>query len=289
MHVKSMKHLPICLAIHGCSSLILVSDFIKSHPVHMDALGQTFTANQLAGQYAFEQVKLDRKGYDSRRIQKILNLLSSAGVEFDMEEALSHADELINYYTADFGHDEDGEATFRIKSQSFRLKKYDCCALWDQVLQATLSVDNVSQGTYERPDEEDEGVETEMIMDFTVTISLSDINGEKFAFVSRYITADNGQLYIEDLLDFRFTDYPNFHDESNTMQHMLRLKVRDLDNQCLQAVSDYLKNFALLGQGVDIKAPAAVEQAPAKDAGRSAPEENLAWIHGRSYNTLATE
>lgn len=55
----------ICLAIYGCSSLEKVTDFINGHPLFVDGAGATFTASQLAGQYAFEQVKLDRKGYDS--------------------------------------------------------------------------------------------------------------------------------------------------------------------------------------------------------------------------------
>ena len=32
----------------------------------------------IAGQYAFEQVKLDRKGYDTRRLQKYLSFLADA-------------------------------------------------------------------------------------------------------------------------------------------------------------------------------------------------------------------
>lgn len=73
-------------------------------------------------QYAFEQVKLDRKGYDTRRLQKYLSFLADAGAYFS-EEALQRADDLINNFTADFGHDEDGDATFRIKAQSYRLKE----------------------------------------------------------------------------------------------------------------------------------------------------------------------
>ncbi len=49
--------------------------------------------------------------------------MSDAGAVFSFNEALSHADDLINCFTADFGHDEDGEATFRIKAQSYRLKR----------------------------------------------------------------------------------------------------------------------------------------------------------------------
>lgn len=68
---------------------------------------------------------LTRKGYVTRRLQKYLSFLADAGAFFSEEEALQRADDLINNFTADFGHDEDGDATFRIKAQSYRLKKYD--------------------------------------------------------------------------------------------------------------------------------------------------------------------
>ena len=114
----------ICLAIYGCGQLDRVADFINNSGEYVED-GVTFTPGMIAGQYAFEQVKLDRKGYDTRRLQKYLSFLADAGAYFSEEEALQRADDLINNFTADFGHDEDGDATFRIKAQSYRLKKYD--------------------------------------------------------------------------------------------------------------------------------------------------------------------
>ena len=115
----------ICLAIYGCGQLDRVADFINNSGEYVED-GVTFTPGMIAGQYAFEQVKLDRKGYDTRRLQKYLSFLADAGAYFSEEEALQRADDLINNFTADFGHDEDGDATFRIKAQSYRLKKCSC-------------------------------------------------------------------------------------------------------------------------------------------------------------------
>ena len=56
----------ICLAIYGCGQLDRVADFINNSGEYVED-GVTFTPGMIAGQYAFEQVKLDRKGYDTRR------------------------------------------------------------------------------------------------------------------------------------------------------------------------------------------------------------------------------
>ena len=137
----------ICLAIYGCGQLDRVADFINNSGEYVED-GVTFTPSMIAGQYAFEQVKLDRKGYDTRRLQKYLSFLADAGAYFSEEEALQRADDLINNFTADFGHDEDGDATFRIKAQSYRLKKYDCHALWSMINQASLRIESVKPETF---------------------------------------------------------------------------------------------------------------------------------------------
>ncbi len=239
---RPTNSLPVCLAIHGSSSLPLVSAFISKNRNYTDPVGNHFTAEQLAAQYAFEQVKLDRKGYDSRRFTKILNLLASAGVSFNMEEAQSHVDELISCYTADYGQDEDGEVTFRIKSQTFRLKKYDCYALWARVEQATLLLRQVTPGSFEDRDEEEgyELTDSDYLMDFTVHFSLIDPCGEDFGSLYLYVTADNGKLYVEDLVDFEFKDYLNFHDESGTTVDLMKEKAAAHHSTCVQAVTDYL-------------------------------------------------
>lgn len=54
----------ICLAIYGCGQLDRVADFINNSGEYVED-GVTFTPGMIAGQYAFEQVKLDRKGYDT--------------------------------------------------------------------------------------------------------------------------------------------------------------------------------------------------------------------------------
>ena len=96
----------ICLAIYGCGQLDRVADFINNSGEYVED-GVTFTPGMIAGQYAFEQVKLDRKGYDTRRLQKYLSFLADAGAYFSEEEALQRADDLINNFTADFGHDAE--------------------------------------------------------------------------------------------------------------------------------------------------------------------------------------
>ena len=68
----------ICLAIYGCGQLDRVADFINNSGEYVED-GVTFTPGMIAGQYAFEQVKLDRKGYDTRRLQKYLSFLADAG------------------------------------------------------------------------------------------------------------------------------------------------------------------------------------------------------------------
>lgn len=60
----------ICLAIYGCGQLDRVADFINNSGEYVED-GVTFTPGMIAGQYAFEQVKLDRKGYDTRRRRSI--------------------------------------------------------------------------------------------------------------------------------------------------------------------------------------------------------------------------
>ena len=72
-HTKT--NIPICLAIYGKESLEFVTEFINQHRGFEDSAGNKFSVSQLAGQYAFEQVKLDRKGYDSRRLEKYLSYL----------------------------------------------------------------------------------------------------------------------------------------------------------------------------------------------------------------------
>lgn len=243
-HTKTS--VPICLAIYGKESLEFVTEFINNNKVFVDASGKKFSASQLAGQYAFEQVKLDRKGYDGRRLEKYLSYLSDAGAEFSFNEALAHADDLINCFTADFGHDEDGEATFRIKAQSYRLKKYDCQALWERVRQSVLQVSSVKTGSLSFDDlaEEDgasDGINDD-ILDFTVKFELRDCSNEVFAYLFRYVTADNGQLSVEDLVDFQFEDYPNFHDESMTMINLMEIKAKNNDVACLTAVLKFVEN-----------------------------------------------
>ena len=243
-HTKT--NIPICLAIYGKESLEFVTEFINRQRVFEDAAGYKFSQSQLAGQYAFEQVKLDRKGYDSRRLEKYLSYLSDAGATFSFEEALSHADDLINCFTADFGHDEDGEATFRIKAQSYRLKKYDCPAFWERVTQSVLHVTSVKTGSLSFDDLADEDVTadgvTDDVLDFTVKFELKDCSNEVFAYLFRYVTADSGQLSVEDLVDFQFVDYPNFHDESMTMQNMMEAKAKQKDVECLTSVLKFVEN-----------------------------------------------
>lgn len=243
-HTKT--NIPICLAIYGKESLEFVTEFINQHRGFEDSAGNKFSVSQLAGQYAFEQVKLDRKGYDSRRLEKYLSYLSDAGAVFSFNEALSHADDLINCFTADFGHDEDGEATFRIKAQSYRLKKYDCQALWERVKQSELTVSSVKTGSLSFDDLSDEDSSSEGlsddILDFTIKFELKDCSNEVFAYLFRYVTADSGQLSVEDLVDFQFVDYPNFHDESMTMLNIMEVKAKEKDVECLTSVLKFVEN-----------------------------------------------
>lgn len=225
----------ICLAIYGCSSLEKVTDFINGHPLFVDGAGATFTASQLAGQYAFEQVKLDRKGYDSRRLQKYLAFLSDSGAEFDMESALAYAEELINQFTADFGRDEDGEATFRIKAQSFRLKKYDCQALWARVRQAKLILDSVSRESF-HDDEIEDPIGSEVI-DFRITFKLLDPQNECFAELLQYVTIEDGKIDVEDFFDYELLEYPNFHDESHTMSNLMEELADKNREECIASVN----------------------------------------------------
>lgn len=243
-HTKNI--VPICLAIYGSNSLEFVTEFINANATYTDISGHVFSSSQLAGQYAFEQVKLDRKGYESRRLEKNLSFLADAGAVFSFEAALSHADDLINCYTADFGHDEDGEAMFRIKAQSYRMKKYDCVALWERVKQSRLVVTSVKPGSLSFDDlsEDDSAMDnlSEDILDFTVRFELKDYSSdETFAVLFRYVTADNGQLTVEDLVDFHFTDYPNFHDESLTMLNLMQQKAKTNDVSCLTAVLKFVE------------------------------------------------
>lgn len=232
---------PICLAIYGCDQLEKVADFINSCSDTYTEANNVFTKGQLAGQYAFEQVKLDRKGYDSRRLLKYLSFLQDAGASFSIEDALSHADELINCYTADFGHDEDGDATFRIKAQSYRLKKYDCKALSDRVIQSSLQIVSVAPENYSAEDEADTDPElTSETLDFRVNCVLIDAQGEKFATLLQYVSPNNGSLSIEDLIDYELLEYPNFHDESKTMISLMGQIALNNRAKCLKAVIEFL-------------------------------------------------
>ncbi|MCD8339556.1 MAG: hypothetical protein LUC43_05070 [Burkholderiales bacterium] len=249
LHKHQANVVPVCLAINGCSSLEQVTDFIERHPNYVDLAGNSFSTEQLAAQYAFEQTKLDRKGYDSRRICKYLGLLSAAGIRFNTELALQHADDLINRYTADFGQDEDGDATFRIRSQTFRLKTYDCWALWARVKQAKLFAEKVSTGSYVDRDELLESeLDSDFQVDFTVQFAMIDLFEGSFATLSRYVTADHGKLCVEDLVDFEFTDYPDFHDESGTMIPLMKKKSEEHDADAVQAVSEFIASHRLDGR-----------------------------------------
>ena len=231
---------PICLAIYGCSSLEKVSDFINKNQSYTDAIGAHFTSGQLAGQYAFEQVKLDRKGYDTRRLQKYLSFLADSGALFSNDEALAHADELINQFTADFGHDEDGDATFRIKAQSFRLKKYDCQALWERVRQATVVLSNISRENLQEEFEEEQDTFNDGILDFRLSFKLYDPQQEEFATLFQYVTIDEGRILVEDFVDYDFSEYPNFHDESQTMQVLIEKIATSNRNECVSTVYRYV-------------------------------------------------
>lgn len=238
---------PICLALYGCDQLEKVADFINSFDQSYVEAGHAFTKGQLAGQYAFEQVKLDRKGYDSRRLQKYFSFLSDAGAQFDIDEAMTHADELINCYTADFGHDEDGDATFRIKAQCYRLKKYDCKALSDRVKQSTLEILSVVPENLMSEDE----LETEMNnepVDFRVTCVLIDPQGEKFATLLQYISPTNGSLAVEDLIDYELFEYPNFHDESKAMLALMEEIAFNNRAKCFKAVLDFIEEQQVKNQ-----------------------------------------
>ena len=201
----------ICLAIYGCGQLDRVADFINNSGEYVED-GVTFTPGMIAGQYAFEQVKLDRKGYDTRRLQKYLSFLADAGAYFSEEEALQRADDLINNFTADFGHDEDGDATFRIKAQSYRLKKYDCHALWSMINQASLRIESVKPETF-CDEDSDEDISSDSL-DLVLTSRLYNKQNEPFATLTQYYTVSNGMLTVEDLIDYSLFDYPYFHDES---------------------------------------------------------------------------
>jgi hypothetical protein len=231
---------PICLAIYGCSSLEKVSDFINAHPTFIDGNGLAFTAGQLAGQYAFEQVKLDRKGYDGRRLEKYLAFLSDSGAEFSFDEALSHAYELINNFTADFGRDEDGDATFRIKAQSFRLNRYDCSALWERVRQATILLSSVSQEA-SAEGEDDAGSREDSILDFRVVFNLIDPQNETFASLHQYVSIDQGCISVQNFVDYEFYEYPNFHDESQTMMVLMERIGASNRQECISHVRHFIQ------------------------------------------------
>ena len=187
----------ICLAIYGCGQLDRVADFINNSGEYVED-GVTFTPGMIAGQYAFEQVKLDRKGYDTRRLQKYLSFLADAGAFFSEEEALQRADDLINNFTADFGHDEDGDATFRIKAQSYRLKKYDCHALWSMINQASLTIESVKPETF-CDEDSDEDISSDSL-DLVLTSRLFNKQNEAFATLTQYYTVSEGMLTVEDLI-----------------------------------------------------------------------------------------
>lgn len=239
----------ICLATYGCSNLEKVVDFINDHQDFYEEAGVLFTPSQIAGQYAFEQVKLDRKGYDSRRIDKSLAILWDAGAVFKTELAIARADELINNFTADFGHDEDGEATFRIKAQSYRLKKYDCCALLRRLELASIKVVSVSIENI--PDEEFE--DQERTLSFRVKSVLTDIQQEEFATFYQYVSVSDNKLTIEDFLDYGLLEYPNFHDESGDVMNLLETISDRNKNSCLAEVIAFIeKENIKLMEGTEI-------------------------------------
>ena len=151
------------------------------------------------------------KGYDTRRLQKYLSFLADAGAFFPKKK-LQRADDLINNFTADFGHDEDGDATFRIKAQSYRLKKYDCHALWSMINQASLTIESVKPETF-CDEDSDEDISSDSL-DLVLTSRLFNKQNEAFATLTQYYTVSEGMLTVEDLLDYSLLDYPNFHDES---------------------------------------------------------------------------
>lgn len=230
----------ICLAIYGCGQLDRVADFINANGEHAED-GVVFTSSILAGQYAFEQVKLDRKGYDTRRLEKYLSYLRDAGAVFDVEAALQHADDLINNFTADFGHDEDGDATFRIKAQSYRLKKYDCHALWSMINQARLDIASVTPEKFYDEDEAEGTMPSAEFdsLDFRLTSHLVNQQEEIFATLTQYYTVSEGVLTVEDLLDYELSDYPNFHDESGKTYELMENIAQRNYSVCIQSVMDY--------------------------------------------------
>lgn len=240
----SNHKLPICLAIYGCSSLERVSDFINRNPRYTDALGCYFTSDHLAGQYAFEQVKLDRKGYDTRRLIKYLSFLSDAGADFSFESALSYADEYVNQFTADFGHDEEGDATFRINAQCFRLNRYDCQALWDRVRTSKVILKCISRENPE-DDEDDPGQIDDEIVGFRLTFALLDSQKEEFAALHQYVTLDEGNISVEEFIDYSFTEYPNFHDESHTMMLLMKDIAVCNREQCIAKVCQFFSENSI--------------------------------------------
>lgn len=229
----------ICLAIYGCGQLDRVADFINNSGEYVED-GVTFTPGMIAGQYAFEQVKLDRKGYDTRRLQKYLSFLADAGAYFSEEEALQRADDLINNFTADFGHDEDGDATFRIKAQSYRLKKYDCHALWSMINQASLRIESVKPETF-CDEDSDEDISSNSL-DLVLTSRLYNKQNEPFATLTQYYTVSKGMLTVEDLIDYSLFDYPNFHDESGKTYDLMENIAQRYYTECIKVVMDYFRD-----------------------------------------------
>ncbi len=80
----------------------------------------------------------------------------------------------------------------------------------------------------------------DFLLDFTVQFSLIDKHNGPFALISRYVTSDNGNLCVEDLVDFEFMDYPNFHDESETMVGLIKEKCESYNGEAIAAVTRYL-------------------------------------------------
>lgn len=228
----------ICLAIYGCGQLDRVADFINNSGEYVED-GVTFTPGMIAGQYAFEQVKLDRKGYDTRRLQKYLSFGRRRRI-LSEEEALQRADDLINNFTADFGHDEDGDATFRIKAQSYRLKKYDCHALWSMINQASLTIESVKPETF-CDEDSDEDISSDSL-DLVLTSRLFNKQNEAFATLTQYYTVSEGMLTVEDLLDYSLLDYPNFHDESGKTYNLMENIAQRYYTECIKVVMDYFRD-----------------------------------------------
>ena len=77
-------------------------------------------------------------------------------------------------------------------------------------------------------------------LDFRLTAHLVDPQGEKFASVQQYFTVTDGRLSVEDLIDYDFTDYPNFHDESGNTYRLIELLTEKFIDRSVGAVKNFL-------------------------------------------------